>query len=46
MDAKTERIKSDDRFSGLVRQEGKILFASPTMHGEEEQFVHEAFEAG
>ncbi|SEG16635.1 dTDP-4-amino-4,6-dideoxygalactose transaminase [Butyrivibrio sp. Su6] len=37
----------DIRFKDLKKIENqKIFLASPTMHGEEEKFVHEAFETG
>lgn len=40
------KFNSDHRFEGITRVSGKCLLASPTMHGEEERYVHEAFESG
>ncbi len=34
----------DERFAGLTPAEGKIWLSSPTMHGEEMDYVREAFE--
>ncbi len=42
----TEQIKSDIRFKDLKRPGGKILLSSPTVHGDDEKYVHEAFESG
>jgi dTDP-4-amino-4,6-dideoxygalactose transaminase len=36
----------DPRFEGVTRIPGKCLLASPTMHGGEERYVHDAFESG
>lgn len=36
----------DSRFKGINRFSDKCLLASPTMHGEEERYIHEAFESG
>ncbi len=41
-----EQIKSDIRFKDIKRPEGKILLSSPTVHGNDEKYVHEAFESG
>ena len=37
---------TDPRFAGLRKPDHRILLASPTMHGEEEKYVHAAFEDG
>ena len=37
---------SDPRFEGIKPFESKVLLSSPTMHGEEQRYVNEAFETG
>ncbi len=39
-------ILNDPRFAGLKPLENNVWLASPTMHGEEEKYVHDAFESG
>ena len=39
-------FSQDTRFKGLNKIDNKIFLASPTMHDEEEKYVHEAFETG
>lgn len=39
-------FSTDPRFNGIEKIEGKCLLASPTMHGDEEKFIHEAFVSG
>ncbi|MBQ9590337.1 MAG: DegT/DnrJ/EryC1/StrS family aminotransferase [Butyrivibrio sp.] len=41
-----KQIKDNPKYYGLKRPEGKILLSSATMHGDEEKYVHEAFETG
>ena len=37
---------NDKRFRGIKPLKNKIWLASPTMHGEEEKYIHDAFLAG
>ena len=37
-------IKADSRFAGIEPFEKKIWLASPTMHGDEQKWVNDAFE--
>ena len=39
-------FSKDDRFKGIQHIEGKCLLSSPTIHGDEERYVHEAFASG
>ncbi|WP_207643567.1 DegT/DnrJ/EryC1/StrS family aminotransferase [Butyrivibrio sp. AE2032] len=39
-------FSQDPRFDGIGKIQGKCLLSSPTMHGDEEKYVHEAFESG
>ncbi len=39
-------FNNDPRFKGIEKIPGKCLLSSPTMHGDEEKYVHEAFESG
>ena len=39
-------FSSDNRFRGIIPIEGKCLLSSPTLHSEEEIYIHEAFESG
>ncbi len=39
-------FSKDNRFKDITKPDHKIFLASPTMHGKEEIFVHEAFESG
>ena len=40
----TEEILKDSRFAGIKPLEKKIWLASPTMHGEEQKWINDAFE--
>ena len=35
---------TDPRFEGIKRFENKLWLASPTMHGEEQKWINDAFE--
>ena len=37
---------NDKRFRGIKPLKNKIWLASPTMHGEEEKYIHDAFLSG
>ena len=37
-------IKEDPRFQGIEPFEKKIWLSSPTMHGEEQKWINDAFE--
>ena len=37
-------LAKDDRFKGLKPFDKKIWLASPTMHGEEQHWINEAFD--
>lgn len=37
-------IKEDPRFSGITPFESRVWLASPTMHGEEQKWINDAFE--
>ena len=39
-------FKSDPRFKGITPFERKVYLASPTMHGEELQYIKEAIDSG
>ena len=39
-------FSNDPRFKGIEPIQGKCLLSSPTMHGDEERYIHEAFQSG
>ena len=39
-------FKSDPRFGNIKPLKKRVWLASPTMHGEEKRFIHDAFESG
>lgn len=41
----THNFQNDERFQGLTPFKEKVALSTPTMHGEEEQYIHEAFES-
>ncbi len=42
----TYEFKNDARFKDIDILNKRIWLASPTMHGDEERYVHEAFDSG
>lgn len=44
--ADRDKLISDERFKGLKPAESKILLSSPTIHGEEQYWIDEAFREG